>query len=144
MGIPERLKEARNQAGLSQQALADAIGTTKRSVINWEGGVGSPSAEVLERYAQSIGADVGYVITGLRDYEAPPALSAEEQMLLEYFREAPAAVRRAAIGALLGAATPSGQVMQNLKGGSHTMIGSIGGTYKAATEPRKKAKPKGE
>jgi len=48
---------------LSQAALAEALGVTKRSVINWEGGAASPSAEVLAKYAK-LGVNAMYVLTG--------------------------------------------------------------------------------
>lgn len=65
MGIAERLQEERKRLGLTQEVLAKQISSTKRSVINWEGGTASPSGEVLSRYAQA-GADVLYVLTGSR------------------------------------------------------------------------------
>lgn len=65
MGISNRLQEERKRLGLTQQALAEKLGATKRSVINWEGGVASPSADTLTQYA-SVGVDVLYVLTGLK------------------------------------------------------------------------------
>jgi DNA-binding transcriptional regulator YiaG len=35
-------KDARDALGLSQDAFADAIGASKRSVANWEGGLKPP------------------------------------------------------------------------------------------------------
>lgn len=32
------IKEARTQAGLTQQALSDMLGIPKRNIENWEGG----------------------------------------------------------------------------------------------------------
>ena len=63
---------------MTQQALADAIGSTKRSVINWEGGAASPSADVLSRYGE-VGADVLYVLTGRSDPAIAPTTSADER-----------------------------------------------------------------
>lgn len=57
---------------------------------------------MLARAAGS-GVDVRYVLTGSRDYAAPPPLSAEEQTLIERWREASREVKNAAMGALLGA-----------------------------------------
>lgn len=65
MGISERLKEERARLGLTQSAMADLIGATKRSVINWEGGTGSPNAEAMAAIAAA-GADVQYILTGVR------------------------------------------------------------------------------
>lgn len=51
--------------------------------------------------------DVMYVLTGKRSGSSTEALTAEEQTMLGYFREASKEVRRAALGALLGAAAPA-------------------------------------
>jgi len=111
MGIPARLKEIRHALGLSQAALADAIGATKRSVINWEGGAASPSADVLSKYAQ-IGADTTYILTGHRNPSLPtppgPALSADEAELLSDYRESHPVVRRSIKTLLREAASSSG------------------------------------
>lgn len=45
--------------------MAELIGTTKRSIINWEGGTGSPNAEAMSAIAAA-GADVQYILTGVR------------------------------------------------------------------------------
>lgn len=84
VGISERLREERERLGMSQQALAEKLESTKRSVINWEGGAALPGAEVLSRYAVA-GADVLYVITGERT-SAQPAADAAEQVLLDSYR----------------------------------------------------------
>ncbi|QIL81761.1 helix-turn-helix transcriptional regulator [Diaphorobacter sp. HDW4A] len=143
MGISERLQDERKRLGLTQEAVAEKVGATKRSVINWEGGASLPGAEALSRYA-AIDADVGYILTGLPSdrSKGARAQSPEETVLLEYFRAASPTVRRAAIGALLGAATPASQVMQNHGGGSHTMIGSISGTYNPPSAPSKTSRRK--
>lgn len=101
----------------------------------------------------SAGADANYILTGQPSgMPKSPALSAEETTLLEYFRAATPAVRRAAMGALLGATVEGGQVtrqvMQNLSGGSHTMIGSVGGSVytdpsASSKSPARKSKPRG-
>lgn len=77
MGIPARLKEERERVGLSQAALAEKIEATKRSVINWEGGASSPSADVLAKIGRA-GLDVLYILTGQRMLPASAAASALE------------------------------------------------------------------
>jgi len=74
MGISDRLQEERKRLGLTQEAAAEKLGATKRSVINWEGGASLPGAEVLAGYAAA-GADVLYILTGVR---SPPAQSIGE------------------------------------------------------------------
>lgn len=65
MGISERLREERLRLNLTQAALAEAAGTTKKTQINWEQGVSLPSADALAAY-QAAGVDVLYVLTGTR------------------------------------------------------------------------------
>lgn len=104
MGISLRLQEERKRLGLTQEAIAEKLTATKRSVINWEGGAALPGAEVLSRYAAA-GADVLYILTGQRmgGAAAPtPAVSAGDRVLLENFHAAPAQVQ-AGIKTTLGA-----------------------------------------
>ncbi|MCW5650516.1 MAG: helix-turn-helix domain-containing protein [Ramlibacter sp.] len=117
MGISLRLQEERKRLGLTQEALAEKLGATKRSVINWEGGAALPGAEILARYALER-ADVIYILTGERDYTPAPPLTAEESVMLDYFRQAAPAVRRAALGALLGASAGAG-VAQHINAPVH-------------------------
>ena len=129
--IGSRLKDERERLGLNQTELAELCGATRKTQFNYETNVRRPDADYLAALATA-GADVLYVLTG--QYSAgvkpAPAQTPEEKVLLEYFREASAIARRAAMGALIGASAPAGQVMQNLSGGSHnTMIGSVGGAY---------------
>lgn len=108
MAISTRLQEERKRLGLTQESVAAQLGATKRSVINWEGGAALPGAEVLARYAAA-GADVLYILTGQHagGVKPAPTLTAEEETMLGYFRDASKEVRRAALGALLGASTQS-------------------------------------
>jgi transcriptional regulator with XRE-family HTH domain len=63
--IGERLLEERTRLGLTQQGLADAIAGSRLSVIHYESGRSSPSAETLSSM-ESFGIDVRYVLTGTR------------------------------------------------------------------------------
>ena len=132
MDISTRLQEERKRLGLTQEAVAAQLGATKRSVINWEGGAALPGAEVLARYAAA-GADVLYILTGQRagGVKPAPTLTAEEETMLSYFRDASKEVRRAALGALLGASAPSashvgGTHSQHSSGPGAMHIGGIG------------------
>lgn len=124
MQVGDRLREAREALGLTQADLADRAGVTRVQWGRYERGIGVPGGEVLAR-AAGAGVDVRYVITGSRDYDPPPALSAEEHVLLRHWREASPATRKAALGALIGAspASPSvlvtGPVGQHIHGDVH-------------------------
>lgn len=94
MDIPARLLEERKRLCLTQSELADRVGTTKRSVINWESGASNPAADALAQYAAA-GADVLYILTGQRSAPvAPQALLPEsDRILLDHFHAAPAGVQ---------------------------------------------------
>ncbi|MGL4234553.1 helix-turn-helix domain-containing protein [Tabrizicola sp.] len=46
---------ARTEAGLTQEALAERMGTTQSAVARLEGGGVSPTVETLRRYAKAAG-----------------------------------------------------------------------------------------
>ena len=102
--ISDRLREQREALGLSQQALAEKCNISARSQRNYESGERLPDAGYLAALAAA-GADVLYILTGQRagGVKPAPTLTAEEETMLGYFRDASKEVRRAALGALLGA-----------------------------------------
>lgn len=65
MSIGARLKEERERIGLSQSAVADHAGISKKTQIEHEADRTPPKATYLANIA-SLGIDVGYVIVGLR------------------------------------------------------------------------------
>jgi transcriptional regulator with XRE-family HTH domain len=52
-----RLKELREQAGLSQKELAERAGLGQRSVSNWEQGAREPSWPNVVALAEALGVD---------------------------------------------------------------------------------------
>lgn len=126
MTLGDRLREERERLGLTQPALGEAAGTTKQTVFSWESGKSAPGGFQLSALANA-GVDVLYVLTAQRagGVKPAPALSPEEATLLEYFRSASPSVRRAAMGALLGAASVGG--MTQTQSGSGVQIGSAAG-----------------
>lgn len=110
ISIGERLREEREGLGKTQgdvacmAAEAGVPGATRQSQARYEKGLASPSAAYLAVLAKA-GADIRYILTGDRELPAPVVLTAEEQTMLGYFRDATKEVRRAALGALLGASS---------------------------------------
>ena len=47
MSFSSRLRQAREQDGLTQQAFADKLGVTKSAIGNYENGVSSPKWDIL-------------------------------------------------------------------------------------------------
>ena len=56
------LKKLREERGLSQTGLADAMGTSKRSVIRWEMGDSNPTLGDLKSLAKLFDVSVAYLI----------------------------------------------------------------------------------
>ncbi len=87
ISIGERLKEEREALGKTQgdfasiAEMAGVPGATRQSQAKYEKGLAAPSAAYLSAMA-SAGVDVRYVLTGDREFEPAPALTAEEQVLL--------------------------------------------------------------
>lgn len=55
MSIAEKIKAARNRAGMSQQELADAIHVSRSAVAKWEADKGLPDIENLKAIARVFG-----------------------------------------------------------------------------------------
>lgn len=95
--VGARLKEERERLGLSQNALAEAAGVSKRSVAAWEGGESTPGADDIAQL-MGHGVDVLYVIAGSKTPRAADALSPEEAALVDNYKhsdeEGRAAARR--------------------------------------------------
>lgn len=107
MGIPERLKTERERKQLTQTELAAAIKSTKRSVINWEGGAAVPPASAIGAM-DALGIDVLYILTGRRSQAVAEVdlLPEGDRTLLANFHAAPSQVQ-AGIKTTLGAFTPA-------------------------------------
>lgn len=86
MSVGQRLRQERERLGLSQEALGQAGGVLKRSVIYYERDDRSPDAKFFAAVAEA-GVDVAYVITGVRTVPATDALPPRERTLLEKYRE---------------------------------------------------------
>lgn len=59
-----RIREARQELGLSQKRFAERLGTTRRRVIAWESGENVPSALYLRRIAEATGKSIEYFLDG--------------------------------------------------------------------------------
>jgi len=73
--IGNRIKEERNKLGLSQTEFAAIAKAAKRTQIDWEKGVSSPTAEQLANLAAA-GVDAQYIVTGTH---STPVLCVEQE-----------------------------------------------------------------
>ena len=64
MRLGARIGKARNEAGLSRQGLADAVGRSVHAVRKWETDEHEPSLGMLQRIAEVTGMSVSYLVGG--------------------------------------------------------------------------------
>jgi transcriptional regulator with XRE-family HTH domain len=62
--LPIRLRLAREMAGLHQDELADRIGMSRRTVVNYELGRHHPRRPYLLSWALATGVDYDWLVTG--------------------------------------------------------------------------------
>ena len=109
--INERLKSERERLGLTQPVFAEIAGASKRTLIDWEKGVSSPTAVQLSTLA-SAGVDVLFVVTGQRSQaiSAQAALPQKKQALLNSYDMCSDAAQKNLLqtAALMAAGLPSG------------------------------------
>lgn len=58
-----QIKKLRERANLTQQQLAEAMGTTQTGVSNWENEVSLPRTRELPRIAQLLGCSIDELYT---------------------------------------------------------------------------------
>ncbi len=63
MEFQEKLKKARSERNISQQALADAIFVSRSAVAKWESGIGLPCDESMEALEKYFGVEKNYFLT---------------------------------------------------------------------------------
>jgi transcriptional regulator with XRE-family HTH domain len=83
MSIGERVRWARKRAGLSQERLAQTIGTTRQVVIRWEQDKHVPNEESRRRLAEATGQDAGFFAQDEDEDDADGDWAASLAVLLE-------------------------------------------------------------
>ena len=58
MDFKDKLKKLRNENGLSQEALAEAVHISRSAIAKYENGNGNPSEETLKALAVYFGVEV--------------------------------------------------------------------------------------
>lgn len=61
MGLPNRLRERREQLGLTQGEVAAILGITPGAVGNYENGVSTPKADILFKVFNALKCDANYL-----------------------------------------------------------------------------------
>ena len=86
-----RLKELRTERGMSQKALAQAIGITQQSVNSFENHDAAPSFPTLLRMADLFDTSIDYLVgrTEIRnrtEFVGEPELSEQEAEVIKRYR----------------------------------------------------------
>ena len=84
-GFGLKIKQLREEHGMTQTRLAKVLGVTKGTVSVWERGLRMPELETLERVAKRFEISVGYLLEGAdteveADVEAGETDTAEEKV----------------------------------------------------------------
>ena len=89
--IGARVRERRIALGLTQQQLAELIGTTYQQAHKYEKGINRIAAGRLHALARALGIEPGYFFEGLGEPARP---TAQQRLLLELGRSFAALPRR--------------------------------------------------
>ncbi|MDR0465999.1 MAG: helix-turn-helix domain-containing protein [Deltaproteobacteria bacterium] len=68
--MPLVLRRCRNQAGLSQQQLADSVGVSKGFISALEGGRSVPNLDMLVQLAEALNVSAGSLVNAMVDEAA--------------------------------------------------------------------------
>lgn len=66
-GMPERLKQLREESGLSQEELAQLVGKRKATISNYERGERTPVPEVIIKFSRIFRCSTDYILMGEGD-----------------------------------------------------------------------------
>jgi len=65
--LPERLRKARDRAGLTQDELGDLVGYDRSAVSTWESGTRTPPSSLMLKLAEALHTNVGYLTGEIGD-----------------------------------------------------------------------------
>ncbi|MFA5580528.1 MAG: helix-turn-helix transcriptional regulator [Paracoccaceae bacterium] len=86
MHPPNRIRELRRKAGLSQEELGEQVGLSAGQVSHLENGVRNLTVEWMRRLARPLGVTPQDLLV---DEDAPDRLTPEERAIIQGFRDAP-------------------------------------------------------
>lgn len=121
--IGERLREERERLGFTQPAFGMIGGVQKLAQLKYEKGERFPGADYLAAVAK-LGADVQYIVTGLR---GSGFLTDDESELLALFRRAPLPVKASTLAGLA-----AGAECKPKDKGKQTFRGNVGQVVKGS------------
>lgn len=133
MNLGDRIKHARERAGLTQTELAELVGVRYQSVQQWESNATQPTRQKMAKIAGALGVGVAYVEFGMDAVAEEPAVYAitdEAREIAHAWNALPEAKRRLYRDAILNdaaVATVFPEIGANVVGNAsyHTMIERI-------------------
>lgn len=93
------LKELRTENNITQEQLAQKIGTNQKTITRWESGISEPSAYYLAKIAKFFHVSVDYLLglendLGQKSYvDVESSITPEEQKVIIAYRKLPSASR---------------------------------------------------
>ena len=72
-----RLRELRNKSGLTQNEIANKLGVSGQTILNWENGIYEPKINQLIQLAELFGVTVDYLIERKADGKSIDAICKE-------------------------------------------------------------------
>ena len=78
MTMGERIKQLRKENGMTQTALAEALGVTKGTVSTWETNSRTPNFETLHKMCDMFQRRLDYILG--RSDDATPTVQSEEEL----------------------------------------------------------------
>jgi transcriptional regulator with XRE-family HTH domain len=85
--IGERIRIARQQRGLTQEKLADAVGVTRSAVAQWETGRAGQITGNLSRIAAVLDVSVAHLMGDGGALEPTGAIRGDELAMLRLYRQ---------------------------------------------------------
>lgn len=73
MALGERIKACRQEAGMSQEKVAELVGVSRQAVTKWESGQSAPNTENLFKLAEIFGTRVDLLLASEAESEPTPA-----------------------------------------------------------------------
>lgn len=86
MSIGSRMKERREELGMTQTQLAEIIGVTKGAVGNYETDANSPKASIMYKVFSALQCDANYLYQDEMSQPESNMLPQKERSILKLFR----------------------------------------------------------
>jgi len=85
--IGERIRALRRQRGITQEALAEAVGVSRSAVAQWETGRAGQVTGNLTRVAEILGVAAATLLGETAHHAAPRSLTGDEMAVVRLYRE---------------------------------------------------------